>query len=79
MKNDSCTQFKVLYLEKFCVKLNISNAGIMVNNKVCKALYIVQYDKYPEVFVMYHSFEVYEDLYEYPLKSGFLGIYKVLL
>lgn len=77
LNDDSCMQFKALYLERFCVQLNVSNDCIMVNNEVCKVSNIVQYDTSPDFFVFYHSFSIYEDLYDYPLNSGSLGIYVV--
>ena len=77
LSNDSCLQFKTLYLERFCVQLNISNNCIMVKNEVSKVLNIVQYSTHSDFFVLYHTFTTYEDLYDYPLKSGSLGIYIV--
>ena len=73
----SCVQFKVLYLKNFCIKVNPANRGIMVNSKVGKVVNIVKYEGDPEIYVLYHVYKVYEDLYTYPVQSSSLGIYIV--
>lgn len=75
--NVSCRQFRALYLETFCVRLNSANQGIMVNNKVGKVVNIVQYENDPDTYIIYKLYEHYDDLFAYPRKSGSLGIYVV--
>lgn len=72
-----CVQFKALQLKDFCVRFDPANRGIMINNKIGKVVNIVQYEADPDIYVLYHLYKVYEDLYNYPLKSGSLVIYIV--
>lgn len=75
--NELCVQFRALYLEKFCIRLNPADHGIMVNSRVGRVVNIMQYEADTEIHVLYHLYKVYEDLYDYPVKSGSLGIFVV--
>ena len=75
LQDVACSQFRALHLEKFCIRLN--SAGIMVNNHVGKVVNILQYENDPDTYILYHLYEHYEDLFNYPVKSGSIGIYVV--
>lgn len=75
INDSSCKQFRALYLKDYCLRLDCANRGIMVNNQVGKVVNIVQYDTDPNMYVLFYSYEVYEDLYQYPLKSSSVGVY----
>lgn len=76
-KDGSCRQFRALYLDNFCVRLNSADRGIMVNNHVGKVMNIVQYENDPDTYILYKLYEHHHDLFEYPTKSGALEIYVV--
>lgn len=77
LKDIACSQFRALYLEKFCIRLNSADQGIMVNNHVGKVMNILKYENDPDTYILYHLYEHYEDLFDYPVKSGSIGIYIV--
>lgn len=77
LDNKICTQFKALYFQTFCIRLTPADQGIMVNGKVGRVVNIIQYEGDSDISVLYHVYKMYEDLYDYPVKSGTLGIYIV--
>lgn len=77
LKDAACSRFGALYLEKFCIRLNSADQGIMVNIHVGKVINILKYENDPGIYVLYHLNELYEDLFDYTVKSGSIGIYIV--
>lgn len=75
LQDVTCSQYKALYLEKFCIRLNSADQGIMVNNHIGKVVNILQYENDPDTYLLYHLYEHYKDLFDYPVKSGTIGIY----
>ena len=77
LRDGACCQFRALYLEKFCIRLNSCDRGIMVNNHIGRVMNILQYENDPDTYVLYTLYKHYEDLFDYPVQSGSIGIHVV--
>lgn len=75
--DETCHQFKTLHLEKFCIRTSSADNAIMINNCIGKVVNILKYENDSDVYVLYHVYEHYEDLFTYPTRSKDLEIYLV--
>lgn len=68
-------QYKELILENFCIRTNVSDQGVMVNNHIGRVQNIVKYEN--DLVIVYKEYRKHTDLYKYPVLSGTLGIFAV--
>lgn len=73
-----CPQYKELHLEKYCFKVTSGDHGVLVDNEIgCIQNIISPKHSNSQITVIYQTYQVMENFYDYPLPSGNLGIYIV--
>ena len=70
-----CQQYKEIYLENYCFKITEADHGVMIGMEVGCIRNIVSSQQH--ISVIYQSYTVRENFFDYPLHSGSLGIFKV--
>lgn len=70
-----CKQFKVLHMENFIINLNPRNNCITLNNEIVLVRNILLIDS--KVSIIYQRFRDRSSFFVYPIKSDFLGVYRV--